>query len=168
MRRRDFMIWAGLAVAGCGALGLGLEAPKVSLADIRLTGGGLLEQRFQLTLRVFNPNDRAITVDSLTFQVELQGKEFAQGASNHPVVLQASGDTLVEVEGISNLASVVDQLRGLKLGPEGSEAIPYRIHGKLRSGALGFIPFDRKGEIALPEELGGRRLRKNKPRTEQF
>lgn len=169
LRRREFLLSAAiLLLAGCDGLSLGLEAPKVSLADIRLVGGGLLEQHFLLTLRVFNPNDREIPVDSLSFQVELNGMEFARGASHRPVVLQPLGDTLVEVEGISNLASVLDQLRGLKPGPDGSGGIPYRIHGSLRSGSRGVIPFDRKGEVALPEALGGRRQRDPKPKVEQF
>lgn len=167
MRRRDFVL-AALGLAGCAQFGLGLEAPKVSLADIRLLGGGLLEQRFLLTLRVFNPNARDIPVDALSFQVELNGLEFAQGSSSRPVVLQANGDTLVEVEGISNLASVVDQLRGLGRGHPGEEGMHYRIHGRLHSSALGVVPFDRKGQIALPEELGGRRSRGPKPKVEQF
>jgi LEA14-like dessication related protein len=170
MRRRPFLLAAGaLALAACAGVPLGLEAPRVSLADIGLAGGGLLEQRFRLTLRVHNPNDRDIPIDGLAFAVELNGVEFAQGASNRPVLLQRLGDTLVEVEGVTNLLAVFQQLRALRPGPEALESLPYRLHGKLHSGGvLGAIPFDRRGEIALPEELGGPRRRGAKPRVEPF
>ena len=159
MKRRDFLLAGGaLMLAACSALPIGLQAPKVSVADIRLAGGGLLEQRFRLTLRVHNPNDRDLPLDGLSFVLELNDLEFAQGASNRPVMLQRLGDTLVEVEGISNLATVLQQLQQTRPGPDGREAVGYRIHGRLVSGAMGSIPFDRRGEIALGD-LGGRRRR---------
>lgn len=160
MKRRDFLLaGAVLSLAACSGLPIGLEAPKVSLADIRLAGGGLLEQHFRLTLRVHNPNDRDIPLDGLSFILELNDMEFAQGASNRPVTLQRLGDTLVDVEGVSNLASVMQQLQELKSGPDGREAVSYRIRGKLVSGVMGSIPFDRHGEISLAD-IGGRRKRK--------
>ena len=160
MKRRDFL-WAGVALglAACSGLSIGLEAPKVTLADIRLAGGGLIEQHFRLTLRVHNPNDRDIPLDGLSFVLELNDMEFAQGASNRPVTLQRLGDTLVDVEGVSNLAAVMQQLQELKSGPDAREGVTYRIRGKLASGMMGSIPFDRHGEISLAD-LGARRKRR--------
>lgn len=160
MKRRAFLLAAvALALAGCAGLPIGLEAPKVSLADITLTGGGLVEQRFRLTLRMHNPNDRDIAIEGLTFAVELNGAEFAQGASNRPVVLGRLSDTLVEVEGVSNLSILLKQARRFKPGAEGRETLPYQLHGKLVGGPFGDVPFDRKGEIALPEAWTGMRRR---------
>lgn len=159
MRRRSFLAAAGAAVlAACAGLPIGLESPKVSLADISVAGGGLLEQRFALKLRVQNPNDRDIPLDGLSFTVELNGLEFAHGVSNRPVVLARLSDTLVDVEGVSNLGAVIRQLQQAA-GGEGREAFTYRIHGKLASGLLGSIPFDRQGEVAVPPELRGRKGR---------
>lgn len=169
MKRRTFFLVIGaVALTGCGGLTLGLDAPKVALSDIRLVGGGLVEQRFLLTLRVTNPNDRDLEVDTLSYEVELNGEPFAHGTRHSPFTLRALDDTLVEVEGVSNLAALLDQLQGLLRGPNGPEALPYRIHGRLRSGSFGFLPFDRKGEIRLPDDFGGRLFRRSKPRTEQF
>ncbi|MBL8438684.1 MAG: LEA type 2 family protein [Zoogloeaceae bacterium] len=169
MKRRCFLLAVGAAwLTGCGGLTLGLDAPKVALSDIRLVGGGLVEQRFLLTLRVTNPNNRDLEVDSLTYEVELNGEPFAHGTSHRPFTLRALDDTLVEVEGVSNLAALLDQLQGLLRGPNGPEALPYRIHGRLRSGSFGFLPFDRKGEIRLPDEWGGSLFRRSKPKTERF
>jgi len=158
-RRREFLLaGAALMLAACSALPTGLEAPKVSVADIRLAGGGLLEQRFRLTLRVHNPNDRDLPLDGLSFVLELNDMEFAQGASSRPVTLQRLGDTLVEVDGVTNLVAVLEQLQQLKSNADGREAVSYRIRGKLTSGMMGYIPFDRHGEIVL-NDLGGRRKR---------
>lgn len=159
-KRREFLLaGAALLLGACSALPIGLEAPKVSLADIRLVGGGLLEQHFRLTLRVHNPNDRDLPLDGLRFALEVNDMEFAQGASNRPVTLQRLGDTLVEVEGVSNLATVLDQLQQFAAGPRAPEAVRYRIHGQLVSPMLGSVPFDRRGEID-PAQLGRRRKRR--------
>jgi LEA14-like dessication related protein len=156
--RRNFLLLLATSLAACTGLPLGLEAPKVSVADIRLVGGSLLEQRFRLTLRVHNPNDRDLPLDGLSFVLELNDMEFAQGASNRPVLLQRLGDTLVEVDGVSNLQTVLQQLQQLRPAPDGREAVAYRIRGRLVSGPTGSIPFDRRGEIVLGD-LGGRRRR---------
>lgn len=160
MKRRDFLLAvATFGLAACSGLPFGLEAPKVSLADVRLAGGGLLEQQFRLTLRVHNPNDRDIPLDGLNFVLELNDMEFAQGASNRPVTLQRLGDTLVEVDGVSNLVAVMQQLQQLGAGPDRRDSVSYRIHGKLASGMMGYIPFDRRGEVSL-SDFGTRRKRK--------
>lgn len=160
MKRRAFLLGgAALALAACSGLPIGLESPKVSVADIRLTGGSLLEQRFRLTLRVHNPNDRDIPLDGLSFVLDLNDAEFAQGATHRPVTLERLGDTLVEVEGISNLATVLGQLQQFSTSPDRREAVSYRIHGTLVSGTMGRVPFDRHGEISLAD-LSGQRKRK--------
>ena len=166
MKRRDFLLGgAALALAACSGLPMGLESPKVSVADIRLTGGGLLEQRFRLTLRVHNPNDRDIPVDGLSFVLDLNDAEFAQGATNRPVTLERLSDTLVEVEGVSNLAAVLDQLQQFGTSPDRREAVSYRLHGTLVSGTMGRVPFDRRGEISLAD-LSGRRRKGATPQAE--
>lgn len=159
MKRRDFLLaGAALSLVACSALPVGLEAPTVSVADIRLAGGGLLEQRFRLTLRVHNPNDRDLPLDGLNFVLELNDMEFAQGATSRPVMLQGLGDTLVDVEGVSNLGAVLDQLQQLSAGPGARDSVGYRIHGRLASRGMGSFPFDRRGEISL-NDLNRRRKR---------
>ena len=53
-----------LALGACARLGEA-EPLRVHLADIRLLPGGLLEQRFQVELRLGNPNDFDLALDGL-------------------------------------------------------------------------------------------------------
>ena len=61
------------ALGGCAGLQLGMKNPEVTVANIRLLDGNLLEQRFLLTLRVMNPNTSEIAIEGLTFKVDLNG-----------------------------------------------------------------------------------------------
>ncbi len=149
---------AGLAVAmlgltalgGCAGLRLGMQKPEVTVANIRLLDGNLLEQRFLLTLRVMNPNTSEIAIEGLTFKVDLNGQPFAKGVGNQPVVVPRLGEALVEVTATTGLGGLLRQLKAFK----GREKVDYRISGRLVTGNFGGIDFDQTGEVELPKGLG--------------
>lgn len=149
---------AGLAVAmlgltalgGCAGLRLGMQKPEVTVANIRLLDGNLLEQRFLLTLRVMNPNTSEIAIEGLTFKVDLNGQPFAKGVGNQPVVIPRLGEAMVEVTATTGLGGLLRQLKALK----GREKVEYRISGRLVTGNFGGIDFDQTGEVELPKGLG--------------
>lgn len=156
-----------LGVAACGAValaGLGGCAgtplrplkPEVSLADIRLEGGNLVEQRFLLSLRVTNPNRFDIPVQGLRFTLDLGGEPFARGVGNRPVVVPALGEAQVEVNATAGLSGLLRQFKALG---KGRETFEYRLKGRLVTGAYGDFDFDRHGELdamkALRDGVGG-------------
>lgn len=149
---------AGLAVAmlgltalgGCAGLRLGMQKPEVSVANIRLLDGNLLEQRFLLTLRVMNPNTSEIAIEGLTFKVDLNGQPFAKGVGNQAVVVPRLGEAMVEVTATTGLGGLLRQLKAFK----GREKVDYRISGRLVTGNFGGIDFDQTGEVELPKGLG--------------
>lgn len=149
---------AGLAVAmlgltalgGCAGLQLGMKKPEVTVANIRLLDGNLLEQRFLLTLRVMNPNTSEISIEGLTFKVDLNGQPFAKGVGNQPVVIPRLGEAMVDVTATTGLGGLLRQFKALK----GREKVDYRISGRLVTGNFGGIDFDHTGEVELPKGLG--------------
>ena len=149
---------AGLAVAmlgltalgGCAGLRLGMQKPEVSVANIRLLDGNLLEQRFLLTLRVMNPNTSEIAIEGLTFKVDLNGQPFARGVGNQPVVVPRLGEAMVDVTATTGLGGLLRQFKAFK----GREKVDYRISGRLVTGNFGGIDFDQTGEVELPKGLG--------------
>ena len=149
---------AGLAVAmlgltalgGCAGLQLGMKKPVVTVANIRLLDGNLLEQRFLLTLRVMNPNTSEIAIEGLTFKVDLNGQPFARGVGNQPVVVPRLGEAMVDVTATTGLGGLLRQFKAFK----GREKVDYRISGRLVTGSFGGIDFDQTGEVELPKGLG--------------
>ncbi|MFT4173904.1 MAG: LEA type 2 family protein [Rhodocyclaceae bacterium] len=146
MWRRGAAPALALLLAACASL-YGLKSPEVSLSDIHIKGGNLLEQRFTLSLRVLNPNDKDLAVDGLTFELEIAGQRFARGATGQAVTLARLSDTVVDVDGTAQLISLLQKLPSLV---DGDGKVPYRIKGEVVSRDYGRIPFDRKGETELP------------------
>ena len=138
------------ALGGCAGLRLGMQKPEVTVANIRLLDGNLLEQRFLLTLRVMNPNTSEIAIEGLTFKVDLNGQPFAKGVGNQPVVIPRLGEAMVEVTATTGLGGLLRQWKALG---KGRDKVDYRLSGRLVTGSFGGIDFDQTGEVELPKGL---------------
>lgn len=150
MRRLILLGLAGLLVACTTLLGVP-EKPKVALAGIVLEDLGLFEQRFQLALRVSNPNDTELTIDGLDFKLELNGKAFASGESREAVTLPRKGDVLVKLKVKTRLVGILDQIKLLQTG---EKPLSYRMLGRLYTPWLpGGIAFERKGELPRMNQI---------------
>lgn len=168
--RRRFLGWAAQVgvvalLAGCAGSALRPLKPEVSLADIQLSGGNLLEQRVILTLRVVNPNNFEIPVQGLDFTLDVNGQALARGVGGKPVVIPSLGEALIDVNATTSLLSLLKQLKGLGKSAAG-ETLAYRLKGRLVTGSFGGFDFDQSGQLdagkALGEPDGGR------PKSEKF
>lgn len=147
-----FLALAVTLLAGCAAFRP--EAPEVRLADLSIDSIGLFEQRYRLGLRMYNPNDRALEVESLRFDLVLAGRSFADGVATEGFSLPAGGEERVEVVVRSDLGSVLDLLSDWI---DGDRALPYRLSGTATLAGWGGItvPFSRDGKLELPQSGGG-------------
>ena len=138
-------------LAGCATFRP--DPPEVRLADLSIDRIGLFEQRYRLGLRMRNPNDRELDVESLRFDLILAGRAFADGVSTEGFSLPAGGEERVEVVVRSDLGSVLDLLSDWV---EGDRALPYRLSGTARLADWGGITvaFSRDGELELPPSGG--------------
>ena len=138
-------------VSGCATLTHKVEPPTVSLAGIQLLELGLLEQRYRLQLRIQNPNDFALPIAGMEYRVNLNDAEFAHGVSSHSVSVPAFDEAVLEVDGVSNLSSVLNQLQ--LLGSRREQTLRYALTGsaKLKNRLLR-IPFEYHDEINLALE----------------
>ena len=144
--RRAFWVLCFL-VALLAACAPRLQKPEISLAGIDLVGLGLVEQRFVLKLRIRNPNDVDLPVNALNFDVELNGRHFARGVSDKPVIIPRQGETILEIKTVSRLGDVLKPLRDAQKNAR--ERIGYRIFGSVELEGFGSIPFDRSGDVPL-------------------
>jgi LEA14-like dessication related protein len=145
--RRRFLSLAGAAaLAGC-ATGDPLLPPQVRLADIAFQEAGLLEQRFQVDLRLGNPNDTALAIDGLTFKLEVNGVALAEGLSDHSVTIPRLDEAKVPVTTTTTVFDVVRQILAL----QNREAVAYRITGLvyLDGFARRSVPYEMSGVLQL-------------------
>ena len=144
-----FVLAVGLLA--CSALTSKPESPRVTLVGLKLVSVELLEQRYQVSLRVKNPNAFDLPIRGVDFQLDINGKTFADGVSGQSVDVPAYGENVIDLEVSSNLLQVFHQLQSLE--ESRSPAFEYRIRGSMATGVYGQkLPFDYAGELQLPAQ----------------
>ena len=140
------LVFAGL-LSACASINPYTEAPRVSLASIEPRDMTLLEQRYGISLRIMNPNDAALQVEGLSYALEINEREFAYGVSRQSVEIPAFGEALLDVEVVSNLLNVMQQIQ--EMSGESRDSLTYRLTGKISlANSLGSLPFDYSGELS--------------------
>ncbi|MBE9610431.1 LEA type 2 family protein [Chitinilyticum piscinae] len=148
---QPLILLVALVLAGCAANTGLFQRPQVNISGIRIEELGLLEQRFELQLRVSNPNGFAIPLDGLKASLEVNGKPFAEGLSNQKISLAALSDTTVKIKVTSNLASALKTLNRLMAA---DQPLNYRATGTLYLPMVpGGVDFDRSGEVPILDKL---------------
>lgn len=149
MKKLAYLLFGlALLIGGCTGLPSKMEQPTVTISSINLLRATFLEQTYQMQLRIQNPNDFALQIDGLSYELEVNDKPFAKGLSNKPITVPQYGTELLEVEGISTLASLLRQFSEMD---KSQTSMHYHLKGKLnlRNAAIP-IPFNYKGEVAIP------------------
>ena len=140
------VLLATVFLGACATLSPYKESPRVSLVSIQPQEMKLLEQRFALQLRILNPNDVAIPVEGLSYSIEINEREFAYGVSRQAVAIPAFGEALLDVEIVSNLLNVMQQLQALS--GESRNSLDYRLKGKISlADSPVSLPFDYSGKL---------------------
>jgi LEA14-like dessication related protein len=138
---------AGGLLAGCASLYGSYEAPSVQVQGVELLGGDLQHQRLRVHLAIDNPNRRALSVRTVSYQVALAGTPLASGRNTSPFSVPALGqgsfDLDVEADFAQALGIVGEHLR------EGR--VEYQVAGrvKLASGWIPELPFTGRGQLPL-------------------
>mgnify|MGYP001814437141 FL=1 len=138
-----------LVAVSCASMGRDLETPRFSVLGIAVDEIGLFEQRFEVRLRVQNPNDIALPVKGLNLELDIQGEEFARGVSAERFEVPAFGETEFTMRVSTNLVRSATQLSTL-FAP-GTDEVDYSVDGKVSIDLpfMGSVPFDAEGSVRL-------------------
>src|SRR5574337_888078 len=136
-------------LAACATTPPGIEPPKISIANITPKDMTLFEQRFDVQLRIQNPNETELGVNGMRFEIELNEKEFATGMTAEKVVVPRFGSQVLNVEIITGISSFLRQFQ--QMNKTGTSKVRYRITGTafVESPGRFKLPFDAKDEIDL-------------------
>lgn len=135
-----------LALAGCGGKGKTVKYDYVdaSISQLQLGQPGVLEQTWNLTLRMQNPNNYDIPADGMKFLIRVNGRDFARGVDNQSVMIPRLGEAMVQVQAISDLPAVMNQINDMRR--YGYQGMDYRLTGTVYSGQWRY-PFEHRGTI---------------------
>jgi len=145
MMQRLLVLLFTLGLAACSGLPLNAIAPKVSLAKVDIKSLSLLEQRFDVQLRVANPNDFDLTIEALEFELEVNGRPLTNGMSHASTLIPAASSAVLRLDAIMQSNSLIQQLK--TLSPEMlKDGVPYRVKGRVKTDqSSNWLPFDHTG-----------------------
>jgi len=138
---------AALLLTGCSLFVPKFEKPALSVVSIQLLKSDLWHQELKVRMRVQNPNDRALPVKGISYELEVDGQELAHGISGDSFLVPANGEAEFDMSVSANMASVL-----VKVLSQGGNQVDYRMTGKisLSAGLLRSIPFDERGTFKWP------------------
>ena len=138
-----------MLLAACAAFAPKFEKPSLSVVNISLVGGNLLQQNFRVTLRIHNPNDRTLPIKGLTADLRVSGEQIASGSMDHPITVAALGDTDVDMTIKANMALALMKLK--QQADNRADGIAYELTGEVALDLPFFrtMPFHQTGMLAL-------------------
>jgi LEA14-like dessication related protein len=141
------LLW-GLLLSGCASLTQELDPPKVSLTSFRSLPAEGGAPRFEIKLRVINPNTQTLDIAGISYSIELLDKELITGVANDIAPIEGYGEGEVILEAGLQLFEVVRLMASL--GEAESGPLTYRVRAKI--DFHGLMPTQRiedSGEITL-------------------
>ena len=138
-----------LCLTACATVPSDIEPPKITIANIAPKDVAVFEQRFDVQLRIQNPNNQEFEINGLRCDIELNDKEFGNGMSGQIVKIPRFGSEVVNVEVITGLGSFLRQLQ--EFNKAGVGKVRYRLKGTafVEAPSSFKLPFDEKGEFDL-------------------
>jgi hypothetical protein len=135
-------------LVGCASLPSELDPPKVSLESFRSLPVASGPPRFEIKLRVVNPNKQPLDIAGISYSIELLDKEVITGVANNIPTIEGYGEGVVTLEAGLQLLEILRLMTGL--GASRSDPMVYRFSAKIAFN--GFIPTQRvqeSGEIKM-------------------
>ncbi|WDD96187.1 LEA type 2 family protein [Burkholderia sp. FERM BP-3421] len=137
-----------LMLGGCAALS-GRDPVRANVVGLEPLAGQGLEARFNVMLRLQNPNDSALDYDGVSLDLEVNGKAFATGVSDARGTVPRFGEAVIAVPVTVSAFAVARQAFGLA-DVAGAGKLPYVMRGRLGGGPFGGARFHDAGELSLP------------------
>jgi LEA14-like dessication related protein len=135
-------------LGGCASIVPELDPPKVTVESFDSLPSESGAPRFQIKLRVTNPNKQALDIAGISYSIEIMDKELINGVTNEVPVIEGYSEEIVTLEAGLQLFQLLRLLAGLGRTP--ADSLEYRFSAKIDFN--GFVPTQRieeTGEITL-------------------
>lgn len=130
------------------------ETPTVQVMSFRPLPAEGLAPRFEIGLRVVNPNADALKLRGMSYNISLDNYRVVEGAANDLPVVPAYGEALFRLTAAVSLVDAMRFVNGLMTNTDGR--VEYRLQAKLDVGAL--LPSIRIEESGLLGTRDGQTL----------
>lgn len=148
LARHLWLLSLASVLTACAGMGTDMDPPKVSLDSFRALPSEGGAPRFEIQLRVINPNRQDLDVAGISYSIEVMDRELLSGVSNEVPLIRGYTEEVVTLEAGLQLFQLARLLTSL--GSHRGDTLPYRFSAKI--DFHGFVPTQRivdSGEIQL-------------------
>jgi LEA14-like dessication related protein len=149
---RRAVLLAALLVAGCAAM-RPLEPPKVAVTQVEMDRLTAVDARFNIIVRITNPNDREVAVDAMAADLLIENVAVGRAVLSAPVVLPAHGETtaamVARADYSASLRASAEIARHLAEPGGAGSHVHFTVSGAATLDGGTTIPFSRTGEFSL-------------------
>ena len=122
--------------------------PDIELVNVRPLNVSVTQQKLRFTLRVSNPNNFELPVESIDFIARFNGSNIANGKSTQTVSIPANSDGELTLDVTAGLDRLVTTLRTLLEGQ--TLNLDYELEGTVKiENWSSPVPFDVVGAMNL-------------------
>lgn len=142
------LLLMSVLITGCATLTEPMDPPRVSLEDFSSLPSEGAGPRFQIKLRIQNPNEQTLNIAGISYGIELAGQEVITGVSKDIPVIEGYSEGVVTLDASLQLFKVLRVLASL--GQTTTDDLTYRFTAKI--DFRGLIPTQRveeEGQITL-------------------
>ncbi len=122
-------------LAGCASLPTS-DPLNVDVAGIDPLPGEGLELRLAVRIRIQNPNDAPVEYSGAALTLDLNDRRLASGVSDSVGTVPRYGETVLTIPVTISAFNMARQVLGFA-NASGTNAVRYRVRGKLEGGLLG-------------------------------
>jgi LEA14-like dessication related protein len=135
-------------LTGCASLPTS-DPLNVDVAGIDPLPGEGLELRLAVRIRIQNPNDAPVEYSGAALTLDLNDRRLASGVSDSVGTVPRYGETVLTIPVTISAFNMARQVLGFA-NASGTNAVRYRVRGKLEGGLLGTRRFEDTGAFELP------------------
>ncbi|MFV8817338.1 LEA type 2 family protein [Haliea sp. E17] len=129
-------------LAGCTSLTAERDPPIVSLENFRALPSEGGAPRFEIVLRIANPNKEALDIAGIAYTVSVRERKLISGVSNEVPRIEGYSEETVTMQAGLELFQLLRLLADL--GMEATDSLDYSFSAKI--DFRGFIPTQRVAE----------------------
>ena len=145
---RVLLMTLAVVLSGCASMVPELDPPQVTLESFRALPADEGVPRFEIRLRIANPNQQTLDIAGISYAVELMDAELISGVTNEVPAIEGYTEEVVRIESSLKLLQLLKLLASA--GRDPGDSLDYRLLAKI--DFRGLIPTQRleeRGEITL-------------------
>ncbi len=145
-----------LMLSGCATLTSDFDPPKVSLESFKALPSEGTAPRFEMKLRIANPNKQSLDIAGIGYSVDILGRELLSGVTNEVPLIEGYSEEVVTLQASLQLFEIIRLVTGLA-SDQRIDSLEYRFRAKIDFN--GFMPTQRVEETGKIDLSGATRGR---------